>query len=125
MLVIIYQSLGINTVEIVWLLNLLCASSYCRESDRIYSGCVYPPLFLTTTSTIYNKHQHNITMSSTTTQKQMFEGLGAPVNVAQTEGQHIDPTLDSCCQREVRMLMIFFQSCVCSNILSFLTLCFF
>ena len=53
-------------------------------------------------------------MSSTTTQKQMFEGLGAPVNVAQTEGQHIDPTLDSCCQREVRMLMNF--SIMCARI---------
>lgn len=32
---------------------------------------------------------------------QLFEGIGAPVNVSQTEGQYIDPTLDSCCQREV------------------------
>jgi len=32
---------------------------------------------------------------------QLFEGIGAPVNVAQTEDQYIDPTLDSCCQREV------------------------
>lgn len=37
-------------------------------------------------------------MSST---NQLFEGIGAPVNVAQTEDQYIDPTLDSCCQREV------------------------
>ncbi len=33
----------------------------------------------------------------------MFEGVGAPVNVAQKDdGYIIDPTLDSCCQREVR-----------------------
>ena len=38
-------------------------------------------------------------MISTRT-KQMFEGVGAPVNVAQTDGCS-DPTLDSCCQREV------------------------
>lgn len=62
--------------------------------------CRLNPLILPATSK-HTKHQHDITMSSTTTQKQMFEGLGAPVNVAQTEGQHIDPTLDSCCQREV------------------------
>ena len=37
------------------------------------------------------------------THKQMFEGVGAPVNVADTDG-YIDPTLDSCCQREVRRL---------------------
>ena len=39
-----------------------------------------------------------IKMSSS---NQLFEGIGAPVNVAQTEDQYIDPTLDSCCQREV------------------------
>eukprot|EP00571_Detonula_confervacea_P009235 CAMPEP_0172321842 /NCGR_PEP_ID=MMETSP1058-20130122/44451_1 /TAXON_ID=83371 /ORGANISM="Detonula confervacea, Strain CCMP 353" /LENGTH=430 /DNA_ID=CAMNT_0013037449 /DNA_START=77 /DNA_END=1369 /DNA_ORIENTATION=- len=37
-------------------------------------------------------------MSST--KKQMFEGVGAPINVAQIDG-NIDPTLDSCCQREI------------------------
>jgi len=38
-------------------------------------------------------------MSST--KKQMFEGVGAPVSVAQTDIGNIDPTLDSCCQREI------------------------
>ncbi|KAL7538115.1 hypothetical protein ACHAXR_008297, partial [Thalassiosira sp. AJA248-18] len=37
---------------------------------------------------------------SSSNHKQMFEGVGAPVNVDQTNG-HIDPTLDSCCQREI------------------------
>lgn len=34
--------------------------------------------------------------------KQMFEGLGAPVDVAPTQAsEDFDPTLDSCCQREI------------------------
>mmetsp|Transcript_14803 Transcript_14803/g.31358 ORF Transcript_14803/g.31358 Transcript_14803/m.31358 type:complete len:476 (+) Transcript_14803:84-1511(+) len=39
-------------------------------------------------------------MSSTT--RQMFEGVGAPVNVTPLDsGGPIDPTLDSCCSREI------------------------
>ena len=37
----------------------------------------------------------------------MFEGVGAPINVDQTDGQYIDPTLDSCCQREVNIHLSF------------------
>lgn len=37
----------------------------------------------------------------------MFEGVGAPINVNQTDGQYIDPTLDSCCQREVNIHLSF------------------
>ena len=50
-------------------------------------------------------------MSSTT--KQMFEGVGAPVNVDEID-RSFDPTLDSCCQREVREMRYFlFGACVC------------
>ena len=31
----------------------------------------------------------------------MFEGYGGPVNVNRADLSGIDPTLDSCCQREV------------------------
>ena len=31
----------------------------------------------------------------------LFEGIGAPVDVPKEDGAPIDPTLDSCCQREV------------------------
>eukprot|EP00986_Skeletonema_menzelii_P000727 scaffold205_cov179-Skeletonema_menzelii.AAC.9 len=39
-------------------------------------------------------------MSMTSTGKQMFEGVGAPVRVDKSTAL-IDPTLDSCCQREI------------------------
>ncbi len=43
---------------------------------------------------------------SSTPRQTMFEGVGAPVNVSKydsNDGNYsIDPTLDSCCQREVR-----------------------
>jgi hypothetical protein len=53
----------------------------------------------TTTTTI-----RTIAMSSAT--KQMFEGVGAPVKVSNNDddGYSMDPTLDSCCQREVRQV---------------------
>ncbi|KAL3792702.1 hypothetical protein ACHAW5_005807 [Stephanodiscus triporus] len=40
---------------------------------------------------------------SSTTSRQMFEGVGAPVNLERIDG-NIDPTLDSCCRREVRAI---------------------
>ncbi len=42
---------------------------------------------------------HTTTMTSVVG-KQMFEGVGAPVHVDESTAA-IDPTLDSCCQREV------------------------
>jgi len=33
----------------------------------------------------------------------MFEGYGGPVNVNKTDAAGIDPTLESCCQREVNL----------------------
>ena len=43
------------------------------------------------------------TMNSSTTAagRQMFEGVGAPVNLNRIDAR-MDPTLDACCQREVR-----------------------
>ena len=35
-------------------------------------------------------------------QRNMFEGIGAPVQLPDDKYGNIDPTLDSCCQREVR-----------------------
>ena len=42
-------------------------------------------------------------MSSSTAGRQMFEGIGAPVHLDRIDAG-MDPTLDSCCQREVRRL---------------------
>ena len=42
----------------------------------------------------------------------MFEGVGAPINVDQTDGQYIDPTLDSCCQREVNIHLFVWFLCL-------------
>ena len=59
------------------------------------------------------------TAMSSTTRQQMFEGVGAPVEV-ERNGGHVDPTLDSCCQREVRsfgalvMLMSLWVHGLCS-----------
>jgi len=43
----------------------------------------------------------------TSAAKQMFEGVGAPVKVSNNDddGYIMDPTLDSCCQREVRLML--------------------
>ena len=44
----------------------------------------------------------------------MFEGMGAPVHVEKSMAE-IDPTLDSCCQREVSYMyycVSLFQSCM-------------
>ncbi|KAL3811439.1 hypothetical protein ACHAXA_007594 [Cyclostephanos tholiformis] len=42
-------------------------------------------------------------MTSTSGNKQMFEGVGAPIKIEKIEDGNntIDPTLDSCCQREI------------------------
>ena len=34
----------------------------------------------------------------------MFEGYGGPIRMDQADLSGIDPTLESCCQREVRVL---------------------
>ena len=39
--------------------------------------------------------------STTAAGRQMFEGVGAPVNLNRIDAR-MDPTLDACCQREVR-----------------------
>ena len=52
-------------------------------------------------------------MSSTTSNssRQMFEGVGAPVNLERIDDGYgsIDPTLDACCQREVSGLFLLLQ----------------
>ena len=44
-----------------------------------------------------------ITMESKTYAGGTLEGLGGPINVDKYDFDGIDPTLDSCCQREVRI----------------------
>ena len=36
----------------------------------------------------------------------MFEGYGGPVQIRSTDAKGIDPTLESCCAREVCMKQI-------------------
>lgn len=46
----------------------------------------------------------------------LFEGIGAPVAVARDDdAPPIDPTLDSCCQREVRFVMMYDEKNVASS----------
>ena len=75
--------------------------------QRAEENVPYLPTYLCSTilsspETNKNEYLHE-TMSSSTTSagRQMFEGVGAPVNLNRIDAR-MDPTLDACCQREVR-----------------------
>ncbi len=62
--------------------------------------------FTTTPSTPFNNHQSQSQQPSPYQRRNMFEGVGAPVKLEAADPSPFDdvaddPTLDSCCQREV------------------------
>ena len=55
--------------------------------------------------------------STTAAGRQMFEGVGAPVNLNRIDAR-MDPTLDACCQREVRRFSSILDAIILCCILS-------
>eukprot|EP00985_Skeletonema_marinoi_P027377 scaffold22381_cov139-Skeletonema_marinoi.AAC.5 len=68
--------------------------------DKVAQGTLIEGRNMPPTSASSNFFLHTNRATMTSTSKQMFEGVGAPIHVDKSTAG-IDPTLDSCCQREI------------------------